>query len=311
MNLHTTPAPHIRGDDSSRNIMRDVCIALTPALLFGVFWFGVRVLAVTAACAVAAVGAEVLAHRFFFRERHLDYSAAVTGLLLAMTLPVTVPLWIAALGGFFAVFVVKHLGGGLGQNVFNPALAARALLVLLFPLELTRYTDAVSSPTPLHYMVIPALPEENLAELFVGFCPGSIGEVSKLALLLGGAYLIWRGVISVRIPAAYLATVAVLTLVFYKTDTAILWMLSQLLSGGLILAAFFMATDYASSPVTPNGRIVYGIGCGALTVLFRYFGIFPEGVTYAILLMNAAVWAIDRWTAPVVFGHLKEGGAAS
>lgn len=312
MKLRVTPAPHVRDGDSTRRIMRDVCIALMPALLFGVYWFGLRVLAVAAASVLAAVVAELLANRLLFRERRLDYSAAVTGLLLAMTLPVTVSLWVAALGGFVAIFVCKAIAGGLGQNVFNPALAARALLVLLFPVELTRYAgmDAASSATPLHHMVMPALPEESVMDLFLGFCPGSIGEVSALALLLGGAYLVWRGVISIRIPAAYLGTVAVLTLVFHKTDAAIPWMLCQLFSGGLMLGVIFMATDYASSPVTPNGRLVYGIGCGALTVLFRYFGIFPEGVTYAILLMNAAAWVIDRYTAPVVFGHMDEGGAA-
>lgn len=311
MNLRVTPAPHIRDEDSTRQIMRDVCIALLPALLFGVYWFGFRVLAVTAAAVLGAVGAELLGNRLFFRERRLDWSAAVTGLLLAMTLPVTVSLWAAALGGLFAVFVMKALAGGLGQNVFNPALAARALLVLFVPLQMTRYAgvDGVSAATPLHHMIIPALPEESITDLFLGFCPGSIGEVSSLAILLGGAYLVWRGVISLRIPAAYLGTVAVLTLVFHKTDAAIPWMLCQLFSGGLMLAAFFMATDYASSPVTPMGQIVHGVGCGALTVLFRCFGIFPEGVTYAILLMNAAAWAVDRYTAPIVFGH-RTGGAA-
>ncbi len=313
MKLHVTPAPHVRGEDSTRHIMRDVVLALMPALLFGVYWFGLRVLAVTAVSVFAAVGGELLANRLLFRERRLDWSAAVTGLLLAMTLPVTVSLWTAALGGLFAVFVMKALAGGLGQNIFNPALAARALLVLCVPLELTRYAgvDATSSATPLHHMIIPALPEESVTELFLGFCPGSIGEVSSLAILLGGAYLVWRRVINLRLPMAYLGTVAVVTLVFHQTDTPLLWMLCQLFSGGLMLAAFFMVTDYASSPVTPLGQLLYGIGCGVLTVFFRYFGIFPEGVTYAILLMNAAAWAIDRRTSPIVFGHKKEAGGAA
>lgn len=309
MNLHTTPAPHIRGDDSTREIMRDVCLALLPALLFGTVRFGVPVLAVTAASVGAAVLGELLAHRLWFRGRRLDWSAAVTGLLLAMTLPPTVSWWIAALGGGFAVVVIKALGGGLGQNIFNPALAARALLVLCFPAAMTRYAgvDGVSSATPLHRMAMGMLPEESGLALFLGFCPGSIGEISGLALLLGGAYLVWRQVITIRIPAAYLGTAALLTLVFHRGD--LVWMLCSLCSGGLLLGAIFMATDYASSPVTPGGQLLYGAGCGVLTVLFRSFGIFPEGVTYAILWMNAVVWEIERWTMPVVFGHRASGGA--
>ena len=211
----------------------------------------------------------------------------------------------------FAIVFVKSLCGGLGQNIFNPALAARAFVLMLFPVALTRYAevDGVSSATPLHHMVMPALPEESLMDMFLGNCPGSMGEISALALLLGGAYLVYRKVISARIPAAYLGTMAVLTLVFSKTGDPLRWMGYSLLSGGVMLGAIFMATDYATSPATPMGQIVYGIGCGVLTVLFRYFGLFPEGVTYAILLMNALVWVIDRYTAPRRFG-VRKGGAA-
>ena len=176
---------------------------------------------------------------------------------------------------------------------------------------LTRYMDidGVTAATPLHHMVMPALPEQTIAQMFLGNCPGSIGEISALALLAGGAYLIYRKVISVRIPAAYLGTVAVLTLVFHKADAPIDWMLYSLFSGGVMLGAIFMATDYATSPATPMGQIVYGIGCGGLTVFFRYFGLFPEGVTYAILLMNAFVWFIDRLTPIRRFGTVKGGDA--
>ncbi len=249
----------------------------------------------------------------------------VTGLLLAMTLPHTVPYWQAALGSAFAILVVKLLCGGLGQNIFNPALAARAFLLLIYPVGLTRYVavDGVSAATPLHHMVMPALPEESVLDMFLGNCPGSIGEGCALALLLGGAYLIIRKVISIRIPAAYLGTVAVLTLVFHKTDDALSWMLYSLFSGGVMLSwmlyslfsggvmlgAIFMATDYATSPATPVGQVAYGIGCGVLTVLLRYFGLFPEGVTYAILIMNALVWVIDYYTPIRRFGT-KRGGAA-
>ena len=220
------------------------------------------------------------------------------------------PYWQAALGSAFAIIVVKCLCGGLGQNIFNPALAARAFLLLVYPVGLTRYmgVDGVSAATPLHHMVMPALPEESILDMFLGNCPGSIGEISALALLAGGAYLLYRKVISIRIPAAYIGTVAVLTLVFSKTDAPAQWMLYSLFSGGLMLGAIFMATDYATSPVTAKGQIVYGIGCGVLTVIFRYFGLYPEGVTYAILLMNACVWVIDRYTAPRRFG--VKGGKA-
>ena len=186
-------------------------------------------------------------------------------------------------------------------------------MMFIYPVGMTRYVssgvDAVSSATSLHHMVMPALPEESLLDMFLGICPGSIGEISALALLAGGAYLLWRKVISARIPVAYLGTVAALTLIYARTDAPIDWMLYSLLSGGVMLGAIFMATDYATSPATPMGQIVYGIGCGALTVFFRYFGLFPEGVTYAILLMNAFVWFIDRLTPIRRFGTEKGGDA--
>ena len=313
MNLTVASSPHIRGDFKTSRIMLDVVLALLPALAVGTFVMGVRALVITTICMASAVVCEWLYAKLTrTRSTVIDGSALVTGLLLALTLPHTVPYWMAAVGSAFAIIVVKALCGGLGQNIFNPALAARAFLMLLFPVGLTRFEglDSVTSATPLHHMVMPALPEESLLDMFLGKCPGTIGEVSAVALLLGGAYLVIRKVISVRIPAAYLGTVAVVTLVFSKTGDPIQWMLYSLLSGGVMLGAIFMATDYATSPATPAGQIVYGIGCGVLTVIFRYFGLFPEGVTYAILLMNALVWVIDRYTAPRRFGT-KKGGAAA
>ena len=292
--------------------MLDVVIALLPALVVGICMFGLQSLLVTLVCIVCAVLAEVLYSLVTkTRQTAVDGSAVVTGLLLAMTLPHTVPLWLAAVGSVFAIIVVKAMCGGLGQNIFNPALAARAFMMLILPVGLTRFVgvDGVSAATPLHHMVMPALPEESLMDMFLGNCPGSIGEISALALLIGGVYLVIRKVISPRIPVAYLGSVAVLTLVFSKTDAPVQWMLYSLLSGGVMLGAIFMATDYATSPATPVGQIVYGIGCGVLTVIFRYFGLFPEGVTYAILLMNALVWVIDRYTPIRRFGT-KKGGAA-
>ena len=318
MNLVVTSSPHIRGKNRTDGIMRDVLIALLPTSAAGVLIFGIRALFVIAVSVIAAMAGELIYGAITKKGNTLyDLSAAVTGLLVALILPANVPYWVAAVGGFFATFVVKGLCGGLGQNVFNPALASRAFLLAVWPVYVTRFaqvgtklslgmaTDAVTAATPLHAMQIPAIPEISISKMFLGTIGGCIGEVSTLALLIGAAYLVVRKVISLRIPAAYLGTVAVLTLVFNKGQNPIEWMLYSLLGGGVILGAFFMATDYASSPVTPKGQILYGIGAGALTVFFRYTGLFPEGVTYAILLMNAATWMIDSVTAPRRFGVQK------
>ena len=311
MNLTVASSPHIRGDFRTSRLMLDVVIALIPTLVVGVISLGFRALLVTLISMASAVVAELL-YSLLFRKRNTlaDCSALVTGMLFALTLPATTPYYVVALGSAFAIFFVKLLCGGLGQNIFNPALAARAFMLMLFPVALTRYAavDGVSSATPLHHMVMPTLPEESILDMFLGNCPGSIGELSALALIIGGIYLVVRKVISPRIPLAYIGSVAVLTLVFSKTDAPVAWMLYSLFSGGLMLGAIFMATDYATSPVTAKGQIVYGIGCGVLTVIFRYFGLYPEGVTYAILLMNACVWVIDRHTAPRRFG--VKGGKA-
>lgn len=311
MNLTVASSPHIRGDFRTSRLMLDVVIALIPALLVGVVVLGYRALIVTLFSVAAAVVGEWLYGAVTKKRSTLaDCSALVTGMLFALTLPASVPYSVAILGSMFAVIVTKMMCGGLGQNVFNPALSARALMMLLFPAALTRYealgVDGVTAATPLHHMVMPALPEQSILDMFLGNTPGSIGEISALALLLGGGYLVIRKVISPRIPLAYLGTVAVITLVFHKTDHAFAWMAYQLFSGGLMLGAIFMATDYATSPVTARGQIIYGVGCGVLTVIFRYFGIFPEGVTYAILLMNLAVWVIDRMTVPRRYG--QKGG---
>ena len=308
MNLTVASSPHIRGNFRTNRIMLDVVLALLPALAVGAAFQGPRALIVTLLSVSTCVVAEWL-YALVTRTRNtvVDGSAVVTGVLLAMTLPHTVPYWLVMVGAAFAMIFVKALCGGLGQNIFNPALAARALMMLIYPVGLTRYEglDGVTAATPLHHMVMPALPEETIGQMFLGRCPGSIGETCALALLIGGAYLVLRKVISIRTPAAYIGTVAVLTLVFSKTGDPVSWMLYQLFSGGLMLGAIFMATDYATSPATPVGQVIYGIGCGILTVCFRYFGLFPEGVTYAILIMNAFVWFIDRHTAMRRFGTGK------
>ncbi len=315
MKLTVASSPHIRGNFRTNRIMLDVVLALLPALAIGVAVMGPRALIITGISVATALASEYV-YSLITKTRNtvVDGSALVTGVLLAMTLPVSVPYWLVAVGSAFAILVVKVLCGGLGQNIFNPALSARALMMLIYPVGMVRYfepgVDGVTAATPLHEMVMPALPSESVWDMFFGRCPGSIGEISAAALLLGGAYLVYRKVISIRIPAAYLGTVAVLTLVFSKTGEPIQWMLYSLFSGGVMLGAIFMATDYATSPVTPLGQVIYGIGCGVLTVLFRYFGLYPEGVTYAILIMNAFAWAIDRYTAPRRFGT-KKGGAVS
>lgn len=321
MNLTVSASPHIRGKDTTTRLMLDVVIALLPALIAGVIVQGLRAALVAAVCVLSALAGEWLLRLALRRHSTLpDGSALVTGLLLALTLPASVPYYAAAIGGLFAVVVVKGLCGGLGQNTFNPALGARAFLMLLFLACLTRFpalgaalslgelspADVVTGATPLHHMQMPALPDVSLLDLFLGRAGGCIGEVSALALLIGGGWLLLRRVISVRIPAAYLGTVAVLTLVFSKGGSPVLWMAYSLLSGGVLLGAIFMATDYATSPVGPAAQIAYGIGCGALTVVFRYTGLFPEGVTYAILLMNAAVWLLDRYLVPKRYGEKKE-----
>ena len=310
MKLTVASSPHIRGDFKSSRIMLDVMLALVPAMVVGIWMHGIRSLIVTLVSISSCVFLE-WAYSKVTKTRNtvIDGSALVTGMLLAMTLPATVPYWLVIVGAAFAIIFVKALCGGLGQNIFNPALSARGFMMLIAPAYMVRFegVDGVTAATPLHHMVMPALPEESVLDMFLGNCPGSIGEISALALLAGGAYLVYRKVISARIPVAYLGSVAVLTLIFHKTDAPIDWMLYSLFSGGLMLGAIFMATDYATSPVTAKGQIIYGIGCGILTVIFRYFGLFPEGVTYAILLMNALVWIIDRYTAPRRFG-VKKGG---
>ena len=324
MNLTVSASPHIRGKDTTTRLMLDVVIALLPALIAGVIVQGLRAALVAAVCVLSALAGEWLL-RLVLRQYNTlpDGSALVTGLLLALTLPASVPYWTAATGGLFAAVVVKGICGGLGQNTFNPALGARAFLMLLFPACLTRFpalgaplplgelspVDVITGATPLHHMQMPALPDATLADMFLGGIGGCIGETSALALLIGGGYLLFRRVISFRIPAAYLGTVALLALIFSKGEDPLMWMAYSVLGGGVVLGAVFMATDYATSPVGSAAQVVYGVGCGVLTMVFRYTGLFPEGVTYAILLMNASVWLLDKYLVRTQFGGRKEGAA--
>lgn len=318
MKFVMTSSPHIRGKCHTSQIMVDVLIALIPAAVMSVVYFGVRAAVLELVCIASAVLGEWWWLKATKKSDMVkNGSAAVTGLLFAFTLPVSVPYWVAVVGSFFAVIVVKGMCGGLGQNVFNPALSARAFVLLIWPVYITRFPeagtqsvlqasiDAASAATPLHEMQMKTLPDASLLDMFFGNVGGCIGEVSAFALLIGGVYLLVRKIINYRIPVAFLGSVAVLTFLFNNGNDPFLWMLYSLLGGGVILGAIFMATDYATSPVTPKGQVLYGICAGALTVFFRYTGLFPEGVTYAILLMNGVSWLIDRHTPPRRFGTKK------
>ena len=313
-------SPHIRSEDNTRQIMLDVIIALIPALALGVFVFGARALVVTAVSVIGSVFFEWLYNKLLKKPCTIgNCSAIVTGMLLAYTLPVTAPLWMVLIGDLFAIVIVKALFGGIGKNFMNPALGGRAFLMASYPVFMTTWAkvrtslplfgtpaDVVTGATPLSFMKEGNLPDVSLADAALGMVGGCLGEVSALALLAGGVWLVYRRVISLRIPVCFIGTVAVLTLIFPKGDAgAFNWMAYELLTGGLMLGAIFMATDYASSPVTPKGQIIYGIGCGVLTVLIRYFGSYPEGVSYAILIMNCCVFLIEKISQPVKFGYVK------
>lgn len=288
-------APHIRNKKSTQTVMLDVVIALLPALIAAVYFFGSRALILTLVTVAACVLSEFVMQKLLKKPvRVRDLSAVVTGMLLAFNLPVEFPIWMAVVGGVFAIVIVKELFGGIGQNFMNPALAARVFMLVTWPAQMGTFTfDGVAGATPLGGR--PA----SLMDLFIGNIPGTIGEVSKLAILIGLAYLLFKHVINLRMPIAYMVTCAVL---FYILKYDFVDTLSQLLSGGIIFAAVFMVTDYSSSPMSPVGQIVYAVGAGILTVVIRLFGGYPEGVSFAIIIMNVFVPLIDRLIRPRVFG---------
>ncbi len=302
LNLTVSSSPHIRCKETTSSIMQNVVIALLPALAVSGYVFGVKAILLVAVCIASCVITEGLIQKLTQKDITVgDWSAVVTGILLAFNLPVNAPVWMAIIGSVFAIAIVKQVFGGIGHNFMNPALAARAFLLASWPTRMTSTayiptTDTFTTATPLGILKeagdMTMMPSTLDMFLGVNGVYGCIGEISALALLLGGIYLIVRGVISWRIPVVYLATVAVLSLAFGANPAF------QLCAGGLMLGAFFMATDYTTSPSSPLGQIIFALGCGILTVIIRQLGGYPEGVSYSILLMNLASPLIERYTKP-------------
>lgn len=328
--LAVASSPHVSSPIGTRSLMLDVLIALVPALCIGIWFFGPRALTMTV---VSVLACEIFeyGYRKLLKKTNTcgDLSAAITGVLLAFVCPVTLPYWVLIIGDFFAIVVVKQLFGGLGKNFLNPALGGRAFLMLCYPILMTTWVkpgranwvgllsgtvgmngaELATGATPLSvdFMHSGLLPDASLGDMLIGNVGGCLGEVSALMLIVGGIYLVVRGVIRVRVPVSFIASVAVLTFLFPAAGVGRLdWMLYNLLGGGLMLGAIFMATDYVTSPATPKGEIIFGIGCGLLTVFIRCFGGYPEGVSYAILIMNTCVWLLDKVGKPARFGVTKE-----
>lgn len=311
--LLVSSSPHIRSSKTTSGIMRDVCIALIPSLVCSVVFFGLRSVFLTVLCIVFSVGFEFLCQKLTKKTITIsDGTALVTGMLLAFNLPVSAPWWVCLVGSGVAIIIAKQFFGGTGHNFMNPALAGRAFLLASWPVIMTNWTepfsnglsDVVSSATPLAILKNPASGElPDMFSMFIGKVGGCLGETSALALLIGGAYLVIRRVITLHIPATYILTVAVLTFIFPNTGLSALQSVGvNVLSGGLLLGAFFMATDYVTSPITKKGQLIMGLGCGILTFVIRHFGAYPEGVSYSILLMNVATPLIDKLTIPKPFG---------
>lgn len=321
LKLIATSSPHIRGEQTTQTIMRDVLIGLCPALIFACFNFGVRALSVTAFSAASCVFFEWLYRRLMNKPQTVgDLSAVVTGVLLAFVCPVQIPYWTILIGDFFAIVLVKQLFGGIGCNFVNPALAGRAALLASYAGTMTTWAapghfapvfgsaaDVMTTATPLAQlkggMAEFLMGRYNPFDMFLGVIPGSVGEVSALALLIGFAWLLYRKIINWQTPVFYVGTVAVLAFLFPRGGVGNFdWMIYNVLGGGLMLGAIFMATDYATSPVTAKGQAIFGVGCGLFTIAIRYFGSYNEGVCYSIMVMNLFVPLIDRYVKPPRFG---------
>ena len=325
--LTVSPSPHIRQTDTTRTIMIHVCVALLPAVIWGVFVFGWRALTITLLAVISSMLSEA-AYELIMKKpvTVLDFSAVVTGLILALNLPVTVPLWMPVVGSVFAIVVVKQLFGGLGKNFMNPALAGRVFLFTAWASRLSASSctqagikpsafsmtvdetiiNSVAGATPLADITNGNVPSVSVMNAFLGYEGGAIGEVSALLLLAGFLYLLINKVVTWHIPVSYIATVFVLCFIFPMEGMGALdFALMEIFSGGLFIGAIFMATDYVTSPITPKGCIIYGVGCGLITVFIRYFSSYPEGASFAILIMNLLVWYIDRYTKTTRFGGGK------
>lgn len=309
--LHVSSSPHVRSKVNTSSIMLTVLIALLPSALFGVYNFGPHALMLILVSIAVCVATEAVYEKIVHKKLTIqDYSAAVTGLLLALNLPPSAPWWIAVIGGVFAILVVKQLFGGLGQNIMNPALGARCFLLISFTGRMTNFAvpsgawgniaDTVSGATPL--AALKAGESVNWVDLFLGNIQGTIGETSALAILIGAAILLARGVIDLRIPLTYIGSFAIFVLLFGGHGFDMNYLLCHLFGGGLMLGAWFMATDYVTTPITKNGQLVYGVCLGIFTGLFRIFGGSAEGVSYAIIFCNLLVPIIERFTMPAAFG---------
>ena len=311
-NFVVSGTPHVRSKESIQSIMRDVIIALVPATAAGIYYFGINALILIIAAIASSVIFEALCQKIMKKPVTVsDLSAVVTGLLLAMNLPAAAPVWVAIVGSAFAIIFGKQLFGGLGQNFINPALAGRAFLLASYPTEMTTWSvpnglevaDAATYATPLAQLKAGYL-DASLGELMLGQCGGTIGETCAIALIIGGVYLLYKHVISWKIPVIYIATVAILFGVIGRHGMRM--PLQEIMAGGVMLGGIFMATDYASSPVTAKGQIIFAVGAGLITYLIRTFGGYPEGVSYSILIMNCCVPLIERFTEPTIFGALPK-----
>ena len=303
---NVSSSSHIRAKDTSSRIMLYVVIALAPASIFGVINFGVMALVQILACIATCVASEWIFEKLIHKKNTInDFSAVVTGLLLALNLPHTLPIWQSVLGSVFAIVIVKMLFGGLGQNFMNPALGARCFLLVSFAGTMTSFTyDGVTGATPL--ALLKSGESVDTMKMFLGTTAGTIGETSGIAILVGAIFLIFMGVIDLKIPASYIISFAVFILIFGGHGFDMNYLVAHLCGGGLMLGAFFMATDYVTSPITPTGKIVFGILLGILTGLFRIFGANAEGVSFAIILGNLLVPIIEKFTIPRAFGQKKE-----
>ena len=305
---NVSSSPHVRSKDTTSRIMLYVVIALLPTSIFGIYNFGYKALVLMLVTIASCLVSEWVFEKIVHKKSTLgDMSAVVTGLLLALNLPATLPWWEAVIGGVFAIIIVKMMFGGLGQNFMNPALGARCFLLIAFAADMTNFSiDAYSGATPLALIRNEGVDSVNIMDMLIGKTAGTIGETSVIAILIGAIFLILMGVIDLRIPGTYIVSFVIFLILFSGHGFDVNYIVAELCGGGLMLGAFFMATDYVTSPITPMGQILYGICLGVLTGLFRTFGANAEGVSFAIILSNLLVPMIEKISIPIAFGQVKE-----